>query len=65
MKLKMRFLPVLIATFLFAGAASTQHSSSPAGHVTLGIQLGLFYLFGHDAERAIRNLQEVIYLYKI
>jgi hypothetical protein len=21
-----------------------------------GIQLGLFYLFGHDAERAIRNL---------
>ncbi len=56
MKLKMRFLPVLTATFLFAGAASAQHSNSPAGHVTRGIQLGLFYLFGHDAERAIRNL---------
>jgi hypothetical protein len=41
MKQKMRLLPVLIAAFLITGVASAQHSSSPAGHVVLGVKGGL------------------------
>jgi len=40
----MRFLPVLLAAFLITSVASAQHSSSPAGHVVLGIKGGInFY----------------------
>lgn len=49
MKLKMRFLPVLVAAFLFGGVASAQHSSSPSGHVTFGIKGGVnFYNIQND-----------------
>lgn len=49
MKLKMRFLPVLIAAFLFSGVASAQHSSSPSGHVVFGVKGGLnFYNINND-----------------
>lgn len=49
MKQKMRFLPVLIAAFLFTGVASAQHSSSPAGHVVFGVKGGLnFYNVQND-----------------
>jgi len=45
----MRFLPVLIAAFLFTGVASAQHSSSPAGHVVFGVKGGLnFYNVQND-----------------
>ncbi|MFZ2286099.1 MAG: porin family protein [Bacteroidales bacterium] len=42
-------MPVLIAAFLFSGVASAQHSSSPSGHVTLGVKGGLnFYNIQND-----------------
>lgn len=49
MKQKMRLLPALIAAFLFSGVVSAQHSSSPAGHVVLGVKGGLnFYNISND-----------------
>lgn len=43
MKQKMKFLPLLLAAFLFSVVASAQHSSSPTGHVVFGVKGGLNY----------------------
>jgi len=49
MKQKMRFLPVLLAAFLFSGVTSAQHSASPPGHVVLGVKGGInFYNIQND-----------------
>src|SRR5665647_2375734 len=37
----MKFLFVLMAAFLIAGAASAQHGNAPDGHVSLGIKGGV------------------------
>ncbi len=48
MKQKMRFLPVLLAAFLFSSIASAQHSASPAGHVVLGVKGGINFYNVHN-----------------
>jgi hypothetical protein len=49
MKQKMRFLPVLLAAFLFTGVASAQHGNPGSGLVTFGVKGGLnFYNIKQD-----------------